>query len=70
MLLKWQQRQMEESYLGQLEQMLVGRLRNASYGRPMRSKASLRRVSELSQFSVDINEELSRLETMIDQFAW
>jgi hypothetical protein len=61
---------MEESYLGQLEQMLVGRLRNSDYGRPMRSKASLRRANELSRFSVDINEELSRLEEMIDQFAW
>ncbi|MEK0424196.1 MAG: hypothetical protein RJB11_287 [Planctomycetota bacterium] len=70
MLLRRQQRQMEESYLGQLEQMLVGRLRNSDYGRPMRAKASLRRANELSRFSVDINEELSRLEEMIDQFAW
>lgn len=70
MLLRRQQRQMEESYLGQLEQMLVGRLRNSDYGRPMRATASLRRANELSRFSVDINEELSRLEEMIDQFAW
>ena len=55
MLLRRQQRQLEDSYLGQLEQMLVGRLR---------------RSSELSRFSLDINEELCRLEQMIEDFVW
>ncbi|MEI6525674.1 MAG: hypothetical protein WCP62_06565 [Planctomycetota bacterium] len=70
MLLRRQQRQMEDSYLGQLEQMLVGRLRRRDEGAPLRSRASLRRSSELSSFSLDINEELCRLERMIDDFVW
>ncbi|MCE2814785.1 MAG: hypothetical protein LW850_30720 [Planctomycetaceae bacterium] len=70
MLLRRQQRQLEESYLGQLEQMLVGRLRRRDEGTPLRSRTSLRRSSELSRFSLDINEELCRLEQMIDEFVW
>ncbi|MFM8571787.1 MAG: hypothetical protein ACKOAU_09345 [Pirellula sp.] len=70
MLLRWQQRQLEDSYLGQLEQVLVGRLRRRDDGAPLRSRASLRRVSELSRFSLDINEELCRLEQMIEDFVW
>jgi len=70
MLLRWQQRQLEDSYLGELEQMLVGRLRRRDDGAPLRSRASLRRSSQLSRFSLDINEELSRLEQMIDDFVW
>lgn len=70
MLLRWQQRQLEDSYLGQLEEMLVGRLRRRDEGAPLRSRASLRRSSELSRFSLDINEELCRLELMIEGIAW
>jgi hypothetical protein len=70
MLLRWQQRQIEDCYLGQLEQMLVGRLRRRDEGAPLRSRASLRRSSQLSRFSLDINEELCRLEQMIDDFVW
>jgi len=70
MLLRWQQRELEDSYLGQLEQMLVGRLRRRDDGAPLRSRASLRRSSELSRFSLDINEELCRLELMIEGIAW
>ena len=70
MLLRWQQRQLEDSYLGQLEQMLVGRLSRRDEGAPLRSRASLRRSRQLSCFSLDINAELCRLERMIDEFAW
>ena len=70
MLLRRQQRQLEDSYLGQLEQMLVGRLRRRDDGAPLRSRTSLRRSSELSRFSLDINEELCRLEQMIEDFVW
>lgn len=70
MLLRWQQRQLEDSYLGQLEEMLVGRLRRRDEGTPLRSRASFRRSSELSRFSLDINEELCRLELMIEGIAW
>jgi len=70
MLLRRQQRQLEDSYLGQLEQMLVGRLRRMDDGAPLRSRTSLRRSSELSRFSLDINEELCRLEQMIEDFVW
>ena len=70
MLLRRQLRQMEDSYLGQLVQMIVGRLRRRDEGAPLRSRASLRRSSELSSFSLDINEELCRLEQMIDDFVW
>ena len=70
MVLRWQQRRLEESYLGQLEQMLVGRLRRRDDGMSLRSRASFRRGCELSRFSLDINEELNRLEQMVDDFAW
>jgi hypothetical protein len=70
MMLRWHQQQLEDCYLGQLEQMLVGRLRRRDEGAPLRSRASLRRSSELSRFSLDINEELCRLEKMIEDFVW
>ena len=68
MPLNWQHRKQEESYLGQLEQILVNRLRQTEVDRDLKSSAALIRGENLSEFSRDINEELGRIEQLVEEF--
>lgn len=68
MPLNWQHRKQEESYLGQLEQILVNRLRQTEEDRDLKSSAALIRGENLSEFSRDINEELGRIEQLVEEF--
>lgn len=66
MLITWQQRKQQESYLGQLEQILVGRLRQNSDNRKLTAVETMMRGEDLSEFSRDINAELGRLEQLVE----
>ncbi|MFN7731522.1 MAG: hypothetical protein ACK5OB_06445 [Pirellula sp.] len=68
MPITFEQRKQQESYLGQLEQMLVGRLRQRDQDRRLRGAESLIRGEDLSEFSRDINEELVRLEHLVEGY--
>jgi hypothetical protein len=68
MPITFEQRKQQESYLGQLEQMLVGRLRQRDQDRRLRAAETLIRGEDLSEFSRDINEELVRLEQLVDGY--
>lgn len=64
----WVNRKEEESYLGQLEQLVVQRLQNSSDEPALTS----RRVQKLEQvrlnkLSIEMNEELNRLEALISE---
>jgi hypothetical protein len=63
-MMSWQQREQEESYLRALEELLLQRLRNSDEPTPEVYVRTTEVVS-LSQLSIEINEELERLETMI-----
>ena len=63
-MMSWQQREQEESYLRALEELLLQRLRNSDELTPEVYVRTTEVVS-LSQLSIEINEELERLETMI-----
>ena len=61
------QRKEEESYLGRLERMLVQRLQKQpeeGYA-PTRIQSKKNVDSQLNQLSLEMNEELDRLENMI-----
>ena len=64
----WVNRKEEESYLGQLEQMLVQRLQ---FGLDQKSPTTKRSATGepvgLNKFSIEMNEELDRLESLISQ---
>jgi hypothetical protein len=68
MPITFEQRKQQESYLGQLEQMLVGRLRQRDQDRRLRGAETLVRGEDLSEFSRDINEELVRLEHLVEGY--
>lgn len=68
MPITFEQRKQQESYLGQLEQMLVGRLRQRDQDRRLRAAEALVRGEDLSEFSRDINEELVRLEHLVEGY--
>jgi hypothetical protein len=63
-MMSWQRREQEESYLRTLEELLLQRLRNSDEPAPEVYVRTTEVVS-LSQLSIEINEELERLETMI-----
>ncbi len=63
-MMSWQQREQEESYLRTLEDLLLQRLRNSDEPAPAVDGRTTEVVS-LSQFSIEINEELDRLESML-----
>ncbi len=64
----WVHRKEEESYLGQLEQLLVQRLQ---CGLDQKSSATKRSANGepvgLNKLSKEMNEELDRLESLISQ---
>jgi hypothetical protein len=62
----FEQRKQQESYLGQLEQILVGRLRRGGRDGKLRAAETLVRGEDLSEFSRDLNEELVRLEQLVE----
>ena len=61
------QRKVEDSYLGQLERMLVKRLQEQPEEgfEPTRIQSRKSIDSSLNQLSVEMNEELDRLENLI-----
>ena len=62
----WVNRKEEESYLGQLEQLVVQRLQNSSNEpAPRDARARKREQVRLNKLSIEMNEELNRLETLI-----
>jgi hypothetical protein len=63
-MMSWLQREQEESYLKTLEGLLIQRLRNSDEpGVEPHERASV--LTSLSPLSIEINEELERLETML-----
>ncbi len=63
-MMSWLQREQEESYLKTLEELLLQRLRNSDEPND-ETDERIPEVVSLSQFSIEINEELERLETML-----
>ncbi len=62
----WVNRKEEESYLGQLEQLVVQRLQNSSSETdPPARRARRREQVRLNKLSIEMNEELNRLELLI-----
>jgi len=62
----WVNRKEEESYLGQLEQLVVQRLQNSSDEPSLTSKRVRKREEvRLNKLSIEMNEELNRLEALI-----
>jgi len=62
----WVNRKEEESYLGQLELLVVQRLQNSSDERSLPSKRVRKREEvRLNKLSIEMNEELNRLEALI-----
>ena len=64
MIKTWQQRNAEDNYLGQLDQILVNRLRHSE---PIQSRFNRpsKQTKTPNQISIEINEELNRLESLI-----
>ena len=62
----WVSRKEEDSYLGQLEQLLVKRLQNRE-DRQSRNAMKNSSASRLNKLSIEMNEELDRLESMISE---
>ncbi len=64
----WVNRKEEESYLGQLEQLVVQRLQNSSSETfPPVRRARKREQVRLNKLSIEMNEELNRLEALITE---
>lgn len=61
----WVNRKEEDSYLSQLEQMLVKRLQNSD-DRQSRIEPEKSSPSHLNKLSIEMNEELDRLENLIN----
>lgn len=62
----WQLKRQEENYLGQLEQMLVKRIRVSEEDAPLR--ADFVPNQDLSDLSREINEELERIEALVKEY--
>jgi hypothetical protein len=67
MIKNWQERKAEQNYLTQLDEMLVQRLRtlqptDRNSGGAIRLSSA---VKTPNQISIEINEELDRLESLI-----
>ena len=62
----WVNRKEEESYLGQLEQLVVQRLqKSTSETAPPARRARKPEHVRLNKLSIEMNEELNRLELLI-----
>lgn len=65
MISTWQLKRQAEEYSGQLEQMLVQRIRVSRDETPM--PVDHREDKELSDLSREINEELERIEALVKE---
>ncbi len=65
MQMTWSNRKQEQSYLSQLEEMLVKRIRTQPTAEMEIAAARLREDEELSELSREINEELCRIEQLV-----
>lgn len=63
-MMSWLQREQEESYLKTLEGLLIQRLRNSDEP-DVEPHERASAIVSLSPLSIEINEELERLETML-----
>ncbi len=64
----WVHRKEEESYLGQLEQLLVQRLQcGTDQKKTVRKRSRKSDPVVLNRLSLEMNEELDRLESLISQ---
>ncbi|MCU0710236.1 MAG: hypothetical protein MUF23_18320 [Pirellula sp.] len=66
MISTWQLKRQEENYLGQLEQMLVKRIRVNDEDSPLRAEVVPNQ--DLSDLSREINEELERIEALVREY--
>jgi len=66
MISTWQLKKEAESYVGQLEQKLVKRIRFSDEPAPRLAEQAA--AQDLSDFSREINEELERIETLVKEF--
>jgi methyl-accepting chemotaxis protein len=64
MISTWKLNRQAENYLGQLEQLLVKRIRISAGESGLRASAAPE--SELSDLSREINEELERIEALVN----
>ena len=67
MISTWQLKKEAESYVGQLEQMLVKRIRISDD--PVLRPAEQAAAEDLSDFSREINEELERIESLVKELG-
>lgn len=67
MISTWQLKKEAESYVGQLEQMLVKRIRTSDD--PDLRPAERAAAEDLSDFSREINEELERIESLVKELG-
>ncbi len=66
MISTWELKRQEENYLGQLEQMLVKRIRVNDEDSPLRAEVVPNQ--DLSDLSREINEELERIEALVREY--
>jgi|LakMenEpi03Aug12_release.lakeMendotaPanAssembly.Ray.scaffolds.fasta_scaffold3952320_1 hypothetical protein len=67
MISTWQLNRQAEDYLGQLELMLVKRIRVDNDEAPLRAKQTA--GEDLSDLSREINEELERIEALVKDYG-
>jgi hypothetical protein len=67
MISTWQLKKQADDYLGQLEQMLVKRIRVSNDDAPLR--AGTVEEGEHSDLSREINEELERIEALVKDYG-
>lgn len=67
MISTWQLTKEAESYVGQLEQMLVKRIRMSDD--PIPNPGEQAAGEDLSDFSREINEELERIESLVKELG-
>jgi len=67
MISTWQLNRQAEDYLGQLEQILVKRIRVDNDVAPLRANQAV--GDDLSDLSREINEELERIEALVKDYS-
>jgi hypothetical protein len=67
MISTWQLNRQAEDYLGQLELMLVKKIRVDNDEAPLRAKQAV--GDDLSDLSREINEELERIESLVREYS-
>jgi hypothetical protein len=67
MISTWQLKRQAEDYLGQLELLLVKRIRVDDDEAPLRANQAT--GDDLSDLSREINEELERIESLVKEYS-